>query len=149
MSAFLGAVVARTAKLETRPAAAVGWFHGAMTNMSILGLTSTMGPMASWTTMTRFICNHSDHNGRYAFNQQPYIGLWNLSCLAQTLLPLAEKDDLKAALDTYQGHSIMNIGGWRGKMGLRENGTTTRICSRWIKGWGCWPAAASITQSSS
>jgi uncharacterized protein YdiU (UPF0061 family) len=48
-----------------------------------------------------FICNHSDHNGRYAFNQQPYIGLWNLSCLAQAMLPLAEKEDLKAALDRY------------------------------------------------
>src|SRR5207253_10853262 len=34
-------------------------------------------------------------------NQQPYIGLWNLSCLAQALLPLAEKEDLKAALDRY------------------------------------------------
>ena len=49
-----------------------------------------------------FICNHSDHNGRYAFNQQPYIGLWNLSCLAQALLPLAEKDALKAGLEIYQ-----------------------------------------------
>jgi uncharacterized protein YdiU (UPF0061 family) len=49
-----------------------------------------------------FICNHSDHNGRYAFNQQPYIGLWNLSCLAQALLPLAEKEALKASLESYQ-----------------------------------------------
>jgi uncharacterized protein YdiU (UPF0061 family) len=48
-----------------------------------------------------FICNHSDHNGRYAFNQQPYIGLWNLSCLAQALLPLSEKEALKAGLDAY------------------------------------------------
>jgi len=40
-------------------------------------------------------------DGRYAFNQQPYIGLWNLSCLAQALLPLAPKEDLKAALDRY------------------------------------------------
>ncbi|HSQ90926.1 MAG TPA: protein adenylyltransferase SelO family protein [Nitrospiraceae bacterium] len=59
--------------------------------------------MDLWTTTTAgFICNHSDHNGRYAFNQQPYIGLWNLSCLAQALLPLAEKDALKAGLETYQ-----------------------------------------------
>jgi uncharacterized protein YdiU (UPF0061 family) len=49
-----------------------------------------------------FICNHSDYNGRYAFNQQPYIGLWNLSCLAQTLLTLAPKEALKAAMDSYQ-----------------------------------------------
>jgi uncharacterized protein YdiU (UPF0061 family) len=68
-----------------------------------------------------FICNHSDHNGRYAFNQQPYIGLWNLSCLAQALLPLAGKDALKACLDIYtptferRYHALM-----RAKLGLRE-----------------------------
>ncbi|WP_455203684.1 protein adenylyltransferase SelO family protein, partial [Kaarinaea lacus] len=39
-----------------------------------------------------FICNHSDHQGRYAFNQQPSIGLFNLSCLAQAFLPLLAED---------------------------------------------------------
>ena len=29
-----------------------------------------------------------------------YIGLWNLSCLAQALLPLAEKEDLKRRSST-------------------------------------------------
>jgi uncharacterized protein YdiU (UPF0061 family) len=48
-----------------------------------------------------FICNHSDHNGRYGFNQQPFIGLWNLSCLAQALFPLVPKEELKVTLDRY------------------------------------------------
>ncbi|WP_455371878.1 protein adenylyltransferase SelO family protein, partial [Petrachloros mirabilis] len=71
-----------------------------------------------------FICNHSDHNGRYAFNQQPYIGLWNLSCLAQALLPVVEKDALKSALDAYtplfdrEYQSLM-----RNKLGLSESRT--------------------------
>jgi hypothetical protein len=71
-------------------------------NMSIHGITLDYGPFGFMDDYDPgFICNHSDHNGRYAFNQQPYIGLWNLSCLAQALLPLAEKDDLKTALDRY------------------------------------------------
>jgi hypothetical protein len=34
------------------------------------------------------ICNHSDTQGRYAFNRQPNVAYWNLHCLAQALLPL-------------------------------------------------------------
>jgi serine/tyrosine/threonine adenylyltransferase len=100
---FFGEVVARTASLIAQWQA-VGWAHGVMNtdNMSILGLTLDYGPFGFLDDYDAgFICNHSDHNGRYAFNQQPYIGLWNLSCLAQALLPLAEKEALKAALDTY------------------------------------------------
>jgi len=72
-------------------------------NMSILGLTLDYGPYGFMDDYDPgFICNHSDYNGRYAFNQQPYIGLWNLSCLAQTLLPFVPKEELKAVLDSYQ-----------------------------------------------
>ena len=101
---FFTEVVERTAKLVAQWQA-VGWAHGVMNtdNMSILGLTLDYGPFGFMDEYDAgFICNHSDHNGRYAFNQQPYIGLWNLSCLAQALLPLSEKEPLKAGLDTYQ-----------------------------------------------
>lgn len=100
---FFTEVVERTAKLIAQWQA-VGWAHGVMNtdNMSILGLTLDYGPYGFMDDYDAgFICNHSDHNGRYAFNQQPYIGLWNLSCLAQALLPLAGKDALKAGLDAY------------------------------------------------
>jgi len=100
---FFSEVVERTAKLIAQWQA-VGWSHGVMNtdNMSIHGITLDYGPFGFMDDYDPgFICNHSDHNGRYAFNQQPYIGLWNLSCLAQTLLPLASKEDLKAALDRY------------------------------------------------
>jgi hypothetical protein len=100
---FFAEVVERTAKLIARWQA-VGWAHGVMNtdNMSILGVTLDYGPFGFMDEYDAgFICNHSDHNGRYAFNQQPYIGLWNLSCLAQALLPLAEKDALKSGLDAY------------------------------------------------
>ncbi|BFU94684.1 MAG: UPF0061 protein [Nitrospira sp.] len=100
---FFSEVVERTAKLIAQWQA-VGWAHGVMNtdNMSILGLTLDYGPFGFMDEYDAgFICNHSDHNGRYAFNQQPYIGLWNLSCLAQALLPLAPKEVLKEALDRY------------------------------------------------
>ncbi|TKS61797.1 MAG: hypothetical protein EWM72_00199 [Nitrospira sp.] len=100
---FFDELVERTAKLIAQWQA-VGWAHGVMNtdNMSILGITLDYGPFGFMDDYDPgFICNHSDHNGRYAFNQQPYIGLWNLSCLAQALLPLVTKEELKAALDCY------------------------------------------------
>ncbi|MDH5471924.1 MAG: YdiU family protein [Gammaproteobacteria bacterium] len=69
----------------------VGFAHGVMNsdNMSILGLTLDYGPYGFLDVYDPdFICNHSDHQGRYAFNKQPDIGAFNLSCLAQALLPL-------------------------------------------------------------
>src|SRR5262245_1495610 len=96
-------VVERTADLIAQWQA-VAWAHGVMNtdNMSIHGITLDYGPFGFMDDYDPgFICNHSDHNGRYAFNQQPYIGLWNLSCLAQALLPLASQEDLKAALHRY------------------------------------------------
>ncbi|MDH5639919.1 MAG: YdiU family protein, partial [Nitrospira sp.] len=120
---FFMEVVERTAALIAQWQA-VGWAHGVMNtdNMSILGLTLDYGPFGFMDEYDAgFICNHSDHNGRYAFNQQPYIGLWNLSCLAQALLPLAEKEALKAALDRYQElyqqHYLRLM---RAKLGLLE-----------------------------
>ena len=101
---FFAEVVERTARLVAQWQA-VGWAHGVLNtdNMSILGITLDYGPYGFMDDYDPgFICNHSDYNGRYAFNQQPYIGLWNLSCLAQTLLPLAPKEALKAAMDGYQ-----------------------------------------------
>lgn len=100
---FFHEVVERTAALIAQWQA-VGWAHGVMNtdNMSILGLTLDYGPYGFMDDYDPgFICNHSDHNGRYAFNQQPYIGLWNLSCLAQALLPVADRDALRASVDAY------------------------------------------------
>lgn len=100
---FFVEVVERTARLIAQWQA-IGWAHGVLNtdNMSVLGLTLDYGPFGFMEDYDAgFICNHSDHNGRYAFNQQPYIGLWNLSCLAQALFPLTEKEVLKEGLDRY------------------------------------------------
>jgi uncharacterized protein YdiU (UPF0061 family) len=121
---FFSEVVERTAKLIAQWQA-VGWAHWVMNtdNMSIHGITLDYGPFGFIDDYDPgFICNHSDHNGRYAFNQQPYIGLWNLSCLAQALLPLASKEKLKAVLDRYTPlceRRYMEL--MRAKIGLSED----------------------------
>lgn len=66
-----------------------------------------------------FICNHSDYQGRYAFDQQPRIGLWNLSALAHALSPLIDKDDLEAALGSYSERLNLHFSRlMRAKLGL-------------------------------
>ncbi|KAG0329968.1 hypothetical protein BGZ99_009412 [Dissophora globulifera] len=66
----------------------VGFCHGVINtdNMSVLGLTIDYGPYAFLDKYDPgYICNHSDSEGRYAFQQQPGICLWNLGKLALTL----------------------------------------------------------------
>ncbi|MHB8534144.1 MAG: protein adenylyltransferase SelO [Sulfuricaulis sp.] len=100
---FLNEVVARTAQLMARWQA-VGFSHGVMNtdNMSILGLTFDYGPFGFMDAYDpAYVCNHSDHHGRYAYREQPKIGHWNLSCLAQALLPIMPVEAAQAALDAY------------------------------------------------
>ena len=102
--ALLTTVIERTARLIAQWQA-VGFAHGVMNtdNMSILGLTLDYGPFGFMEHYDPgFICNHSDHTGRYAFDRQPQIGLWNLSCLAQALSSLIESDAARDALGRYQ-----------------------------------------------
>ncbi|WP_126456590.1 protein adenylyltransferase SelO [Sulfuriflexus mobilis] len=102
--ALLQTVITRTARLLAQWQA-VGFAHGVMNtdNMSILGLTLDYGPYGFMEAYEPgYICNHSDHEGRYAFKNQPQIGLFNVSCLAQALLPLIEVEAAKAALEDYQ-----------------------------------------------
>ena len=84
---------------------AVGFAHGVMNtdNMSILGETFDYGPFGFLDDYNpQFICNHSDYNGRYAFNQQPNIGLWNCNALAHALSPLIPTEQLREILRHYQ-----------------------------------------------
>ena len=85
---------------------AVGFCHGVMNtdNMSILGLTIDYGPFQFLDGFDPgHICNHSDNQGRYAFNKQPNMAYWNLYCLGQALLPLIGEQDLAvAALESYK-----------------------------------------------
>lgn len=102
--AWFGEVVKRTAELMAGWQA-VGFAHGVMNtdNMSILGLTLDYGPFGFMEAYEPgFICNHTDTQGRYAFDMQPAIAHWNLRALAFALSSLIPKDRLVAALDTYE-----------------------------------------------
>lgn len=84
---------------------AYGFAHGVMNtdNMSILGQTFDYGPFGFLDDYDpNYICNHSDYQGRYAFEQQPRVALWNLSALAHALSPLIEREDLEAALGRFE-----------------------------------------------
>jgi uncharacterized protein YdiU (UPF0061 family) len=102
--ALLAAVTGRTARLMAQWQA-VGFCHGVMNtdNMSIVGLTLDYGPFGFLDAFdAHHICNHTDQQGRYAYARQPSVGLWNLQCLAEALLPLIEDvDAAEAALEPY------------------------------------------------
>jgi serine/tyrosine/threonine adenylyltransferase len=104
-AALLAAVTERTADLLAHWQA-LGFCHGVMNtdNMSILGLTIDYGPFQFLDDYDPgHICNHSDHQGRYAFDQQVPVAHWNLFCLGQALLPLmANTDEALAALQPYE-----------------------------------------------
>ncbi len=106
-ASFLEAVTQRTAAMVAQWQA-VGFCHGVMNtdNMSILGLTIDYGPFQFLDAYDPgHICNHSDHQGRYAFHKQPNVAYWNLACLAQALLPLiGDQEPAIAALETYKTH---------------------------------------------
>ena len=104
-AALLEAVARRTAELMA-DWQAVGFCHGVMNtdNMSILGLTIDYGPFGFLDQFDPgHICNHTDHQGRYAYARQPNVGFWNLHALAQALLPLiGDSDAAMAALEPYK-----------------------------------------------
>ncbi len=100
---WLEGIVERTADLIARWTA-VGFAHGVLNtdNMSVLGLTLDYGPYGFMEEYDPgFICNHSDDHGRYAFDRQPAIGLWNLARFAESLIPLVSAEEANLALERY------------------------------------------------
>jgi len=106
----------------------VGFVHGVMNtdNMTISGESIDYGPCAfidNYDPATVF--SSIDREGRYAYGNQPYIGGWNLSRLAETLLPLFhEKHDeaLEIAQDALSEYAPLYFSHWmagmRAKLGL-------------------------------
>ncbi len=130
--AFLKEVVERQAKLIAKWDL-VGFVHGVMNtdNMTISGETIDYGPCAfidQYDPATVF--SSIDQHGRYAFNQQKSVGIWNLARLAEALLPILADDEkdaiygaeslLKYFTDVYQDVCLL---GMKAKLGFFE--TTT------------------------
>ncbi|WNN46248.1 protein adenylyltransferase SelO [Winslowiella toletana] len=114
-------VVKRTARLIAHWQS-IGFAHGVMNtdNMSIIGITLDYGPYGFLDDyQPDFICNHSDHQGRYAFDNQPVVGLWNLNRLAHALSGLMTPEQLKLALAEYEPELMRAWGEkMRAKLGL-------------------------------
>jgi len=104
-AALLREVTVRTARLIAHWQS-LGFCHGVMNtdNMSILGLTIDYGPFGFVDGFDAgHVCNHSDHEGRYAYANQPAIGEWNCYRLGEALLPLlGSADEARTALSEYR-----------------------------------------------
>ncbi|MBP1181946.1 protein adenylyltransferase SelO [Methylobacterium sp. PvR107] len=128
--ALLEAVIARQAELVARWLL-VGFVHGVMNtdNMSVAGETIDYGPCAFLDAYDpRTVYSSIDRNGRYAYGEQPRIALWNLTRLAETLLPLLADDETasvaeaEAALAGYAARfEAAYHGGLSRKLGLDES----------------------------
>ena len=128
-AALLKAVIARQAGLVARWLG-IGFIHGVMNtdNMSIAGETIDYGPCAFMDAYhPRQVYSSIDHQGRYAFGNQPRIAQWNLARLAETLVPLLDSDGDKAlarAQEAIEGFGALFKAAWlavfRAKLGLLE-----------------------------
>ncbi|MFY3791325.1 protein adenylyltransferase SelO [Ureibacillus sp. MALMAid1270] len=124
---FLYEVVNRQADLITKWML-VGFIHGVMNtdNMTISGETIDYGPCAFMDTYdTKTVFSSIDTHGRYAYENQPRIGMWNLARFAESLLPLINQDEEKAVeiaqniLEEFPKRYEANwLAGMRAKLGL-------------------------------
>ena len=100
--ALLDSVIARQAHLVAQWML-LGFIHGVMNtdNTSISGETIDYGPCAFMEAYDPDkVFSSIDLNGRYAYGNQPPVAHWNLTRLAEALLPLLEQEagDQEAAL---------------------------------------------------
>ncbi|GAB2788673.1 YdiU family protein [Halomonas shantousis] len=125
--ALLEAIQQRQAALIARWMG-VGFIHGVMNtdNTAVSGETIDFGPCAFMEAYNpRTVFSSIDEGGRYAYANQPGIVQWNLTRLAETLLPLIDADQdqaveratevLKAFPDQYEAEWLAVM---RAKLGL-------------------------------
>jgi uncharacterized protein YdiU (UPF0061 family) len=139
--ALLRAVAARQAALIAQWMN-VGFIHGVMNtdNMTISGETIDYGPCAFLEAHDpQAVFSSIDHQGRYAYANQPHIARWNLARLAETLLPLMVAADAAAedpalaqavarvteVIDAFPAqYRAALLQGQRTKLGLAADGPT-------------------------
>ena len=128
--ALLDGVITRQAQLIAHWML-LGFIHGVMNtdNTSISGETIDYGPCAFMEAYDPdMVFSSIDQQGRYAYSNQPTIALWNLTRLAETLLPLLKQQDeseevavasAREALSAFQPQfETARLAGLRRKLGL-------------------------------
>ena len=94
LRALLDGVIVRQARLVAQWML-LGFIHGVMNtdNTSISGETIDYGPCALMEAYDpQMVFSSIDHQGRYSYGNQPRIDLWNLTRLAETLLPILDQE---------------------------------------------------------
>jgi uncharacterized protein YdiU (UPF0061 family) len=142
---FLERVARRQAALVARWMG-LGFVHGVMNtdNMTISGETIDYGPCAFVEAFDAgAVFSSIDHQGRYAYGNQPAIARWNLARLAETLLPLLHADPdtavagATATIDAFPGwYEAEWRAVWRRKLGLTEpfdDAGDTRLAEAWLR----------------
>ncbi len=97
---LLQAVVDRQVELVAKWVS-VGFVHGVMNtdNMTISGETIDYGPCAFIDAYDpAAVFSSIDHQGRYAYGNQPIIAQWNLTRFAETLLRVIDPEDVENAV---------------------------------------------------
>lgn len=135
--AFLQKVVERTARMIA-DWQLIGFAHGVMNtdNLSITGSTMDFGPFGF---MERFnpawINNHSDHTGRYAYQNQPAIGHWNLNIWLPHFMRLegVTRETLADCLAPYEATFMQHYQqGLCRKLGLPHQSESLTIAFEWL-----------------
>lgn len=135
--AFLQKVVERTARMIA-DWQLIGFAHGVMNtdNLSITGSTMDFGPFGF---MERFnpawINNHSDHTGRYAYQNQPAIGHWNLNIWLPHFMRLESvtRETLADCLAPYEATFMQHYQqGLCRKLGLPHQSESLTIAFEWL-----------------
>ena len=121
----------------------VGFIHGVMNtdNMTISGETIDYGPCAFMDKYDpKTVFSSIDHQGRYAYLNQPAILIWNLAKFAETLIPLIGENEeksikqlsdiLQVTMPTYQEYFYEEM---RQKLGLDVNENNIKIIEGYLK----------------
>ena len=142
--ALLDAIVERQAALIARWQL-VGFIHGVMNtdNMALSGETIDYGPCAfmdAYDPATVF--SSIDHAGRYAYGNQPPIAHWNLTRLAEAMLPLFDADPDRAierataSLDRFPDlFEQYWLDGMRAKLGLFTQESGDKLLADDLLSW--------------
>lgn len=135
--AFLHSVVERTARMIA-DWQLIGFAHGVMNtdNLSITGSTLDFGPFGF---MERFnpswINNHSDHTGRYAYQNQPAIGHWNLNIWLSHFMRLegVTRETIADCLAPYEATFMQHYQqGLCRKLGLPHAKESLTLAFEWL-----------------
>lgn len=104
-----------------------GFVHGVLNtdNVSLLGVTIDYGPYGFMDHYYHhYVANTSDDMGRYAFNKQPEILVWNLEKFAESLEPILSEEqkekinNIKGTLSEYVKRKVLQT--HLSKLGLKE-----------------------------